>query len=92
MTTNNNITEIPVKVIFTGEFHDFDSWIKNTQDLAHQYGFDSKLLHQDKNGYATNGYSLKNYQKESPYPVKTYVLVHDPGIVKPLPNQSNSRS
>lgn len=60
--TQDNIIEIPVKAILTGEFNNFDSWIKNTQALAHQYGFLAKLLHQDKNGFATSGYDLKNHQ------------------------------
>lgn len=89
MTQDNNIIEIPVKVILTGEFKNFDSWLKNTQECANKFGFDSKLLHQDKNGYATNGYNLKNHNKETPYPVKTYLLVHDPEIKKQLPYQSN---
>ncbi|MFA9191109.1 hypothetical protein AAGV28_06970 [Flavobacterium sp. FZUC8N2.13] len=90
MTQDNNIIEIPVKVILTGEFNNFDSWIKNTQELANKYGVNSKLLHQDKNGFATNGYELRNHQHTKPYPVKTYLLVQDPAIEKPLPYQSNN--
>lgn len=83
MTQDNNIIEISVKVILTGEFNNFDSWLKNTQALAHKFGFLAKLLHQDKNGFTTSGYDLKNHQHTAPYPVKTYLLVQDPEIEKP---------
>jgi len=90
--STENIIEIPVKVIFIGEFDNFECWLKNIQDCAHQYGVDSKLLHQDKNGFATYGYDLKNHQNESPYPVKTYLLVQDPTVLKPLPFKSPSNN
>lgn len=89
MLLDKTITEIAVKVILTGEFHNYDSWIKNVQECALQFGFESKLLHQDKKGYSTNGYNLKNYQNESPYPVKTYLLIQDPELAKPLPYHLN---
>jgi len=88
----NNIIEIPVKVIFIGEFEDFTTWLKNVQDCAHKYGINSKLLHQDKNGFATNGYDLKNTQNETPYPVKSYLLVQDPTVLKPLAFKSPSNN
>lgn len=77
MENFNTIIEIPVKAIFAGEFQDFRSWIKNVQEFARKYGVNSKLLHQDKNGFATNGYDLKNQKNNTPYPVKTYLLVEE---------------
>ena len=81
----NNIIEIPVKGIILGEVQNFDSWIKNVQDCANKHGVNSKLLHQDKNGFVTTGYDLKNHNDSTPYPVKTYLLVQDPNINRPQP-------
>lgn len=78
-----NIIEIAVKGIIIGEYENYNSWIKNVQECANKHGFNSKLLHQDKNGFTITGYDLINHQDRSPYPVKTYLLVQDPNINRP---------
>lgn len=88
----NNIIEIPVKGIILGEFQNFDSWIKNVQECANKHGVNSKLLHQDKNGFATTGYDLKNHKDSSPYPVKTYLLIQNPTIAKPQSFKATSKN
>lgn len=88
----NNIIEIPVKGIIIGEYQDFNSWIKNVQKCANKHGFNSKLLHQDKNGFTTTGYDLKNHKDLSPYPVKTYLLIQDATIAKPQPLKATSKN
>jgi hypothetical protein len=92
MENFNNVTEISVKAVLLGEFNDFGSWIKKNQECFHKLGVNSKLLHLDKNGFATNGYDLKNNQNNSQYPVKTYLLVQDPTILEPEPFKSTSNN
>lgn len=88
----NNIIEIPVKAVLLGQFNDFHSWIKKTQECFHKLGVTAKLLHMDKNGFTTNGYDLKNHNGSSPYPVKTYLLVQDPNITKPQPFKATTKN
>lgn len=89
---NLEIIEVLVKVIALGEFNDFESWIKNTQECAHIHGVNSKLLHIDKKGYSTTGYIMKNLSHNEVYPVKTYLLVQSPDLEKPLPFKSSSKN
>jgi hypothetical protein len=92
MENLNTIIEIPVKGIILGEFENFDSWIKNVQDCANKHGVNSKLLHQDKNGFVTTGYDLKNHNGNNPYPVKTYLLVQNTTILEPEPFNATSNN
>ncbi|PIF33016.1 hypothetical protein CLU81_3586 [Flavobacterium sp. 9] len=79
-----NVITIEVKVVEMGEYNDFQSWLEGYQAIRNNYGITTPLLHQDRNGYTTNGYDLKNFKKEAPYPVKTYLLVQDPDVIKPM--------
>jgi hypothetical protein len=90
--STENIIEIQVKAILIGEFLDFNSWIKNYDESRQKYGLTAQILHQDCNGFTTTGYDLKNLKNESPYPVKTYLLVQDPTVLKPLPFKSPSNN
>ncbi|MDR6844484.1 hypothetical protein [Flavobacterium granuli] len=92
MTEENKVIEIPIKVILIGEFKEFHSWVKNVQDCINKLGVNSKLLHLDKKGFATNGYDLKNHKTETPYPVKTYLMVQDPEIQTAVPFKSLSNN
>lgn len=86
----NQIIEIPVKVIFIGEFQNWEQWIANVNTCSQKYGVTSQLLHQDCNGYRTSGYDLKNTNQTKVYPVKTYLLVQDPEVKTPTPFKSLS--
>lgn len=90
--TEQNIIEIKVKAIFLGEFHDWDSWLKNTQKAHNLYGVTHQLFHQDCNGFKTSGYDLRNTSRENVYPVKTYLLVSDPDIETALKFKSISNN
>jgi len=92
MENQNEIIEISVKVIFLGEFNDFNSWIKNVQECANKYGVNSKILHMDCQGYTTTGYEMKNQNREAVYPVKTYLLVQALFFDKPSPFKSTSNN
>lgn len=93
MTENNTeIIEIAIKVIFLGEFKDYESWKKNYDSFLLEYGMMAPFLHYDCTGFATTGYILKNFEKEKPYPVKIYLQVTDPGTAKPLSFKSTSNN
>jgi hypothetical protein len=84
----NKIIEIPVKVIFIGEFQNWEQWIANVNICSQKYGVTSQLLHQDCNGFRTSGYDLKMTIREKVYPVKTYLLVQDPEVKTATPFKS----
>jgi hypothetical protein len=84
----NQIIEIPVKVIFIGEFQNWEQWLKNVNSCSNKFGVTSQLLHQDCNGFRTSGYDLRNTNGKTVYPVKTYLLVQDPEVKKNLPFKS----
>ncbi|MEZ0182628.1 hypothetical protein AB9T89_10310 [Flavobacterium oncorhynchi] len=92
MGSDNKIIEIKVKVILIGEFNDFESWLKNTQDCANKHGVTSKILHIDCNGYTTTGYNMRNSLRPTVYPVKTYLQVQDDKVVQPLAFKSPSNN
>lgn len=92
MENNIEITTVSVKVQFIGEFNDFNSWLKNTQECANKYGITSKLLHIDCNGFSTTGYNMRNSLRATVYPVKTYLQVHDDQLVKPSVYKSPSNN
>lgn len=88
MENLNEVIEIKVKAQFMGEFTTWESWLKNMSSMSQKHGVTKQLLHIDANGFATNGFSLKN-TKTNVYPVKTYLLIQDPFFEKPLPFISN---
>lgn len=92
MESDNKIIEIKVKVLLIGEFYDFESWLKNTQNCANKYGVTSKILHIDCNGYTTTGYNMKNSLRPTVYPVKTYLQVQDDKVQQPLAFKSPSNN
>ncbi|MEO8532831.1 MAG: hypothetical protein ABI441_03740 [Flavobacterium sp.] len=92
MENNTEITTVSVKVQFIGEYHDFNSWLKSTQDCANKYGVTSKLLHIDCNGFSTTGYNMRNSLRSTVYPVKTYLQIHDDQLVTPSAYKSPSNN
>ncbi|MRX40601.1 hypothetical protein GJU43_15040 [Flavobacterium sp. LC2016-23] len=92
MENQNEIIEITIKAIFLGEFHDWNSWLKNTEKAHSTYGVTHQIFHQDCNGYKTSGYDLRNTHRENIYPVKTFLLVSDPGLTNTFPVKSPSNN
>ncbi|KIQ22660.1 hypothetical protein RT99_06025 [Flavobacterium sp. MEB061] len=87
-----NIINVEVKAISLGEFNDFQTWIQNFDTFRQKYGLTAQFLHQDCNGFTTTGYDLRNFKNEAPYPVKTYLLIQDPEVPRPLPYKSISKN
>nr|WP_315245105.1 hypothetical protein [uncultured Flavobacterium sp.] len=92
MENTEEIIEITVKVIFLGEFKDYLAWSKNYELCRQKYGVMAPILNYDCNGYATTGYVLRNFEKDTPYPVKTYLQVTNPGNKKTLAYKSPSNN
>lgn len=93
MENNKNIeaVEITVKAQILGEFNNWQSWIANVNSHLQKFGVTHALIHIDANGFSTSGYILRN-TNDAAYPVKTYVLLQDPNVVRPMPFKSPSHN
>jgi hypothetical protein len=88
----NETIEINVKVKYLGEFPTWDTWINHVGYCGQQYGVTQQLLHIDSNGYNTTGYNLRNTNQPKVYPVKTYLLVQDPDVIRLTPFKTTTNS